>query len=112
MVPVRNADGRSVPLPTNIGNRWGYDIEFDSSGAFRGLLIDFEAISQHIYQLDLAAKRQEVAIWRVIFAPELQIHLRDTTRWSYLSNHVQLSKKRSRVRHDEHYHVDFAVPCQ
>jgi penicillin-insensitive murein endopeptidase len=112
MMPIRNAEGESVPLPTGIGNRWGYDIEFDDSGAFRGFVIDFEAISQHLYQLDLAAKRHGVAIWRVILAPELQIHLHHTTRWSYLSKQVQFSKKRSWVRHDEHYHVDFLVPCE
>jgi penicillin-insensitive murein endopeptidase len=78
----------------------------------RGFVIDFEAISQHLYQLDLAAKRHGVAIWRVILAPELQIHLHHTTRWSYLSKQVQFSKKRSWVRHDEHYHVDFLVPCE
>ena len=26
--------------------------------------------------------------------------------------HVQFSKQRSWVRHDEHYHVDFSIPCQ
>jgi penicillin-insensitive murein endopeptidase len=112
MVPIRNAERESVPLPTSIGNRWGYDIDFDDSGSFGAFVIDFEAISQHLYQLDLAAKRHGVAVWRVIFAPELQVHLQSTTRWPYLSKHIQFSKKRSWVRHDEHYHVDFAVPCE
>jgi penicillin-insensitive murein endopeptidase len=112
MVPIRNTERRSVPLPSSAGNRWGYDIEFDDSGAFGGFVVDFEAISQHLYQLDLAAKRHSVAVWRVIFAPELQVHLQSTTQWPYLSKHVEFSKKRSWVRHDEHYHVDFAVPCQ
>lgn len=112
MVPVRNDEGESVPLPTSVANRWGYDLEFDGSGASGELLIDFDAISQHLYQLDLAARRRGVAVRRVIFAPELQVHLQGTTRWPYLSRHLQFSKQRSWVRHDEHYHVDFAIPCQ
>jgi murein endopeptidase len=53
-VPVRNAQGKSVPLPISITNRLSYNIEFDISGKY-------------------------VKPW---------------------------------VRHDEHYHVDFAVPCK
>ncbi|OOF30883.1 hypothetical protein BZJ20_08950 [Salinivibrio proteolyticus] len=36
----------------------------------------------------------------------------DTQYGLYLKQHIQLSTRRSWVRHDEHYHVDFAVPCQ
>lgn len=55
-VPVRNRESESVPLPTHVLNKWGYDVELDGK-------------------------------------------LRFSTRPAW-------------VRHDEHYHVDFAVPCQ
>ena len=31
---------------------------------------------------------------------------------AYLKDNIQFSKRRSWVRHDEHYHVDFAIPCK
>ena len=101
-----------MPLPTSVFNKWGYDIEFDSQGRFDELTIDAEAISEHIYQLHLAANRLGIGIWRVIFAPDLQPLLHGTARWEYLREHVTFSDRPSWVRHDDHYHVDFEVTCQ
>ena len=112
MVPVRNTEGDSVPLPTNILNKWGYDLEFDAEGRLDNLTIDFDAIAEHIYQLHQKAKESDGDIWRVIFAPELQPYLHDSPRWPYLEANMQFSTKRSWVRHDEHYHVDFVVSCE
>ena len=112
MVPVLNEDGDSVALPTSVWNKWGYDFEFDNDGQLDDLRIDFDALAEHIYQLHRAAKSEGVDIWRVILAPELQPHLRGSNRWSYLEKHIEFSKKRSWVRHDEHYHVDFDLPCE
>jgi len=112
MVPVRNAEGDSVPLPTSVLNKWGYDLEFDSEGRLDNLAIDFDAIAEHIYQLHRKAKEADGDIWRVILAPELQPHLHTSSRWPYLKANVQFSTKRSWVRHDEHYHVDFVVGCE
>ena len=112
MVPVLNEDGRSVPLPTSALNKWGYQHEFNNEGELQDLRIDFEAISEHLYQLHLASKKRGGGLWRVILAPELQPHLRGTKRWPYLKNNVTFSSKRSWVRHDEHYHVDFNFNCE
>ena len=112
MVPVRNADGESVPLPTNVLNKWGYDLEFDNEGRLDELTIDFNAIAEHIYHLHQEAKESDGDIWRVIFAPELQPYLHESPRWPYLKANVRFSTKRSWVRHDEHYHVDFVVSCE
>ncbi|MCG8606306.1 penicillin-insensitive murein endopeptidase, partial [bacterium] len=103
MVPVVDRSGDSVPLPTNVLNKWGYDIEFDSNGQFDNLMIDAEAMAEHIYQLHRVAEERGIGIWRVIFAPELQPLLHSTPRWSYLREHMQFSERRSWVRHDEHY---------
>ena len=112
MTPVINSKGQSVHLPTNVLNKFGYNIEFGASNKFEGLAIDFEALAAHIVSIHKAAKQQGYDLWRVIFAPELQPHLFKTKYGSYLAANVRFSKKRSWVRHDEHYHIDFAIPCE
>ena len=112
MVPVLDDEGRSVALPTGILQKWGYDLEFDESGKLGKLRIDADSLAEHLYQLHVAATERGVQIWRVIFDPELQPLLHGTERWPYLAENVIFSAKRSWVRHDEHYHVDFDVPCQ
>jgi penicillin-insensitive murein endopeptidase len=111
-VPVLDLDGRSVPLPTHALNRWGYDVEFDGGGLTEELRIDWEAMADHLAALDRAAGEHGVGIARVIFDPELQPFLRATEAWPGLRGRVELSVRRAWVRHDEHYHVDFAVPCE
>ncbi|MDJ0940999.1 MAG: penicillin-insensitive murein endopeptidase [Woeseiaceae bacterium] len=112
MVPVLDASGDSVKLPSSVMNKWGYDLQFDAAGHLEGLEIDFEAIAEHVYQLHVIAERHGIGIWRVIFDPELQPLLENSPRWPYLQQNVQFSTRRSWVRHDDHYHVDFEVPCE
>jgi len=112
MVPVLDEKGRPVELPSSILNKWGYDLEFDSDGNLDELKIDFEAIAEHIYQLDASARKHGIGIWRVIFDAKFQLYLHSSPRWPYLEDNVQFSTRRSWVRHDEHYHVDFDVPCK
>lgn len=66
-VPVRNAAGKSVALPTGMANRLGYDIEFDTDAGFGELRIDFTAMAEHLYQLHVAAKARGAGIALVIF---------------------------------------------
>jgi len=112
MVPVFDSDGKSVPLPTNIFNKWGYGIEFDSNGKYKNLTIDFESLAAHLYYLDQVAKAQGIKMRRVIFDPPLLQRLYSTRYGPYLSKNVSFSKARPWVRHDEHYHVDFDLPCR
>lgn len=112
MTPVINAANQSVHLPTNPLNTFGYDIEFDKSGRYDGLRIDYLAMSGHIVALHKEAKRQGYDLWRVIFDPKLQAPLFETKYGAYLKKNISFSKKKSWVRHDEHYHVDFSVPCK
>jgi penicillin-insensitive murein endopeptidase len=111
MVPVIDEDGKSVTLPTNLFNKFGYAIDFDAHGRFEALTIDSRALSELILHLHKAAIEEGIEIQRVIFDPKLQPLLHKTTNWEYLRNHIQFSKKRAWVRHDEHIHVDFRVPC-
>lgn len=112
MTPVKNKDGESVHLPTYPWNKFGYSIEMDERGNYEDLSIDYDALAAHIVALDQAAKSRGHKIWRVIFDPKLQAGLFDTEYGQYIKSNIQLSKKRSWVRHDEHYHVDFIIPCE
>ena len=112
MTPVTNSKGKSVHLPTNIFNKFGYKIEFGPNNKYEDLNIDFEALAAHIVSVDKVAKEKGYGLWRVIFAPELQPFLFETKYASYLKANIQFSKKRSWVRHDEHYHIDFDIPCK
>lgn len=111
MVPVVN-NGKSVPLPTNFGNRLGYDIEFDERGTYRAYTIDFEAMAAHLDALHQVAKEAGIGIRRVIFDPALQPALFATAQGADLRDELRFSDERSWVRHDEHYHVDFDVDCR
>lgn len=112
MVPVVDASGRSVPLPTGVGNKFGYNIDFDASAKYDSYNIDFEAIAEHLYHLDLAAKQRSSGLALVIFEPSYLPRLFDTKRGAYLRANINFMKGKAWVRHDEHYHVDFSVPCK
>ena len=111
-VPVRNASGRSMPLPTDLTQRLGYDIEFNKNAQYKEFGIDFEAMAEHLYQLHVAAKATGAGIALVIFDSEYLPRLFATGRGPYLKQHLPFMKGKPWVRHDEHYHVDFAVPCK
>jgi penicillin-insensitive murein DD-endopeptidase len=111
MVPVLDAKNRSVPLPTTVTNRYGYDIEFDGDARFEDLRIDFEALGEHLYQLDQAARRKGAGITLVIFETRYLPKLFATAHAPHLRQ-LPFMKTRPWVRHDEHYHVDFAVKCR
>ncbi len=112
MVPVLGKSGKSVPLPTNIFNKFGYDIEFDKKGGYKDYTIDFEAMAAHLTALHKECQKTGIVIWRVIFDPKLQPYLFKAKHGKYLRNNLTFSKKRSWVRHDEHYHIDFKVKCK
>jgi penicillin-insensitive murein endopeptidase len=111
MTPVVDESNVSVHLPTHPLNKFGYDIEFDKDDEYDGMGIDYEAIAAHIVALHKQAKAAGYDLWRVILAPELQPNLYTTPYGPYLNKHITFSKNRAWVRHDEHYHVDFAIPC-
>ncbi len=111
-VPVRDQAGQSVPLPTSPTTRFGYDIEFDAYAGFAEYTIDFPAIAEHLYQLHVAAKAQGAGIALVIFEPQFLPKLFATPRGPYLKANLPFMKGQAWVRHDEHYHVDFAIPCK
>jgi len=111
MVPVLKG-AISVPLPTSPLNKFGYDLEFDDSGRFEEYTIDFEAIARHLLELNKAASVEGIKITRVIFEVPLQKHLFATSQGAQLKGLMAFSTKQAWVKHDEHYHVDFKLPCK
>jgi penicillin-insensitive murein endopeptidase len=112
MVPVLDKSGRSVPLPASPFNKFGYGIEFDGAGRYEDLVIDFPAIAEHLYQLDVAARARGTGLALVIFDERYLPRLFAAPRGSYLKDNLKFMRRRPWVRHDEHYHVDFSVTCR
>ena len=112
MVPVVDATGRSVPLPTSILNKFGYGVEFDSNARYETLAIDFEAIADHLHALHEAAKLNGIGISRVIFEKAYIPRLYTTARGAFVRESIPFMQGEPWICHDEHYHVDFAVRCQ
>jgi penicillin-insensitive murein endopeptidase len=110
-VPVRDGNGKPTTLPIGLANKLGYGIEFDSKGRFEQYTIDFEAIGEHLYQLDVSARARGVGIAMVIFDSQYLPMLFATSRGAYLSQNIPFMKGKPWVRHDEHYHVDFSIRC-
>jgi len=112
IVPVLNRNNHPVALPTSPLNRYGYDIEFTPQGEYEKYRIDFEAMAAHIVALHKTAEKSGIGIWRVLFDPKLQPYLYQTAYGDYIKRNITIPYKRSWVRHDDHYHVDFIVDCE
>jgi penicillin-insensitive murein endopeptidase len=110
MVPVRDGHGNSVPLPTSIWTHFGYDLEFDANGSLGDLQIDFEAIAKHLDALHQAASAHGLWIDIVILTPEFLPLLWNTPTGRSLQGKFPFWRKPAKVRHDEHYHINFSNP--
>lgn len=109
MVPLRSAAGQPVPFPTSVFTRFGYGLEFDAEGRKGSTRIDFEAIARHLLALQEAAPLHGLRIARVIITPEYQPVLFATPSGLRLKGMIPMMTTPAWVRHDEHYHVDFAL---
>ena len=112
MVPVVDQSGRSVPLPTGVTNKFGYAIEFDAQASYEDLSIDFEAMAAHLLALDQAARANGIRISRVIFEQAYMPRLFGTRRGDLVRSALPFMQGKPWIRHDEHYHVDFALACK
>lgn len=112
MVPLRTDKGEVTEIQASVLNRLGYDITFDNQGRRGRLRIDFEAMAKHLLALDEAARAQGIRIARVIFEPPLHKLLFATASGQALIGKMDFMRRPAWVRHDQHYHVDFVVPCR
>ncbi len=110
-VPVRDAAGRSLPLPTSPFTRFGYDLEFDAEGQLDDLRIDFEALAEHLYELQRAAENHAAGLRLVILDTRYLPLLERSERGRWARRTLRFLPRQAWVRHDEHYHIDFDVPC-
>lgn len=111
-VPVINAEGKSEILDIGITNKLGYNIEFSGDGKLNDLRIDFESIAKHIDALMVAAQKESIGIDLVILDNQFQKLLFATPTGGKIKSVVTFSVKKPWVRHDEHYHINFRVPCK
>ena len=111
-VPLRTSKGTPAMLPSTIRNWFGYRVEFDARGRFEHFQIDFDVYAEHLYQLHRAALAHGVGIALVIVEPAYLPLLFATRRGAYLREHLPFITAQPGVRHDKHFHVDFAVPCK
>jgi penicillin-insensitive murein endopeptidase len=111
-VPVTDSLGKSISFPISLLNKFGYGIDFDAEGKFEDLAIDFEAIGEHVYQLNVAAQKANAPIALVIFDPQYLPKLFATKHGDFLQHSINFMKGKAWIRHDEHYHIDFGVPCK
>ena len=97
------------PYQTNhIFNRWGYGLDFDNTGKNETYQIDYETMAQHILAIKKAAAKNGLKIQKIIFDPVLRPQLIKTNVGAQIKN-LAYTKNRVVVRHDDHYHIDFAV---
>ena len=111
-VPVLDTNGRSQPMPTSSWNKFGYGLEFDQLGRMPGLRIDFEAMAEHLVALDKAATAAGAGLSQVIVDREYLPLLYATRHGPWLKRRVHFLARKPWIRHDEHYHVDFQLPCR
>ena len=112
MVPVMDKSGNSIPLPTSVTNKYGYNIEFDDKGKRSDYHIDYESMATHLMLLHQQSVKLGYGIKLVVFDPALQPYLFKTGLGNYLRAKLMFTTKRAWVRHDDHYHVVFDVPCE
>jgi penicillin-insensitive murein endopeptidase len=110
MVPVRTPDRESTQLPTWPWNGFGYGLDFDDAGQGEGhnLEIDFEAVAAHLAALKKSAGQNDLRIRKVIFAPALRKRMLRSDGARGIRG-LPFSQRPVWVRHDDHYHVEFAL---
>jgi penicillin-insensitive murein DD-endopeptidase len=108
-MPVVDAAGKADKVPISALHKFGYGLEFDKNGQLDSWTIDWSAVGAHLLALAAAGRAHGVRIERIIVTPafheRLFSHTRELRRLEPL-----FMKKEAWVRHDEHYHVDFAIP--
>ena len=111
MVPVLRA-GVPEPFPSSLFNGFGYAVEFDPQGSYRDYRIDYDAMAAQLLALQHAAGRNGIGIDVVIFDNSLQQQLWKARDGRQLQQAMRFARTPAWIRHDEHYHVNFRVPCR
>lgn len=110
LVPVKNKNGDSKPLPTTIFNEYGYGYDFDQNGNSAYFEIDFEALALHLSTLHEACRRNGIYINLVAIAPEYLPMIFNSQAGKQLEGKFPFYRQHLEERHDEHYHIIFSNP--
>lgn len=108
MVPVTQSE-RVVKTPATLFDGFGYYNEFEDDGTMGEYAIDYEAVALHLVELRNAASDHGLKIERVIFDEPFREALFKTKRGRKLRKQITWVERPVWVRHDDHYHVDFAI---
>ena len=111
-VPVLDKDGNSVQFPNRPDNGFGYLVDFDGSGHNSTHQIDYAGLAELLYHLHAAAQKRGGGLTLVVFQRELRARLFETGRGRWLKENIPFPSWDDSVRHDDHIHVDFGVPCR
>lgn len=111
-VPVVDKEGNSVQFPNRADNGYGYLVDFNAAGENATHRIDYAALGELLYQLQVATKKHGSGLALVVFERELRPALFQTARGSWLKDNIPFPNWDDRVRHDDHIHVDFAMECK
>lgn len=108
-VPVVDREGAPAQVPISVLHELGYGLEFRKDGTLDDLRIDWRAIGAHLLALEAAGIPHHVSIERIILTPDFH-----RTLFAQVPALLRLAplfmKREAWIRHDEHYHVDFAIP--
>lgn len=112
MSPLSDRNGPR-PLPLGLAAGFGYGVELDREGRLGAARLgaarlDAAAVGDHLLALQAAAQAHGARIAKVILDPALR---RQVQRARPATRALPFTRKRVWVRHDDHYHVDFALPC-
>jgi penicillin-insensitive murein DD-endopeptidase len=108
-MPLRDAAGRRVLMPTQAWRKFGYSMEFDAQGRGDGLVIDFRSVAELLAELNRQAPKSGLVIERIIVAPEYVERVLGAGGSSVAPLEPVFMRKPAWVRHDEHVHVDFRI---
>ena len=89
-------------------NGWGYNIRFDSLGRNSSYSINFKAIIEHLYSLQIACQLYSLRIKQVIFDLDLLKLLKESDKHNKLKA-IPFANFKAWFPHDSHYHVEFEI---
>lgn len=114
MVP-KMKDQKQVKRYDKMG-LWHYLLNFDAEGRLtlnKDVVIDFETMGRHILALDDAARKNGLAISKVILKIDLKDEFYSTKSGKEVKKRgIYFARNLSEILnkvHDDHYHVDFKI---
>lgn len=107
MTPMMDHEGNPYRRH-NLFNLWGYAMELDDFGRTEDASVHYECLAHYLLALKKAAPDNGLRIQKVIFDPILRMKLLETRAGRQIRD-LPFTSRRAILRHDDHFHVDFAV---